>query len=140
VTLFHKPSNPASTRILNILKQTSATAATTATEDQASSHDAHSQAQQAHAGFDLDVVEGPPTADQLRNIIQYVGERNAGRVVPGADGAVDAARRLRMDMSAFRRPLVSACPLSGGRLIFRSWTGTLARSSWATMSPKCWIC
>jgi len=107
VTLFHKPSNPASTRILNILKQTSATANTTATEDQASNHEAHSKAQQAHAPFDLDVVEGPPTSDQLRSIIEYVGERNAGRVVPGAEGAADAARRMRMDMNAFRRPLVS---------------------------------
>lgn len=105
MTLFHKPSNAASTRILNLLKQTSATAATTATEDQASNHDAHSKAQQA--AFDLDVVEGPPTSDQLRNIIEYVGEGNAGRVVPGASGAADAARRMRLDMNAFRRPLVS---------------------------------
>jgi len=106
VTLFHKPSNPASTRILTLLKQTSAAASTTATEDQASNHSDHSRTQHDHAPFDLDVVEGPPTADQLRSIISYVGERNAGSVVPGAQDAADAARKMRQDMNAFRRPLV----------------------------------
>jgi hypothetical protein len=134
VTLFHKPSNPASTRILTLLRQTSATANTTATEDQASDHDAHSNAQIVHAPFDLDVVEGPPTDDQLRNIIQYVGERNADSVVPGAEGAADAARRLRKDMNAFRRPLVSVLPASedyadgsGGGL--ELWQGCRGRQS-----------
>ncbi|KAF1809167.1 hypothetical protein P152DRAFT_476729 [Eremomyces bilateralis CBS 781.70] len=103
VTLFHKPSVSASTRILTQLKQASATSNTTATVDQASSHEAHNQSQ--HAPFDLDVVEEPPTSDQLQNIIEYVGNKNAGKVVTGASDVSDAVRRLEHDAESFQRPV-----------------------------------
>ncbi|KAI8934673.1 hypothetical protein NX059_008364 [Plenodomus lindquistii] len=105
VTLFHKPSSQASTRVLTLLKQTHAQSATTATQDQASSHDAQNKAE--HSDFELDVTEAPPTSDQLKNIMEYLGGADAaGKVISGASNETDALRKLQADGNAFQRPLV----------------------------------
>ncbi|KAH6618804.1 thioredoxin-like protein [Boeremia exigua] len=105
VTLFHKPSSQASLRAHTILKQANAQSVATATEDQASSHDAQNNA--AQSKFELDVTEAPPTADQLKSILEYLGGPSAvGRVVEGAKDETDALRRLKADGSTFQRPLV----------------------------------
>jgi len=105
VTLFHKPSSQASIRAHTILKQANAHSVSTATEDQASSHDAHSKAQRTE--FELDVTEEPPTGDQLKNILEYLGGPSAvGRVIEGAKDETDALRRLKADGNSFQRPLV----------------------------------
>ncbi|KAF2745796.1 DUF1687-domain-containing protein [Sporormia fimetaria CBS 119925] len=104
VTLFHKPSSQPSTRVLTLLKQASATAASHATEDQASSHAAQDKAERTE--FELDVTEAPPTGDQLKNILEYLGGGSAGRVVRGATDTTDALKRLKENGDAFQRPLV----------------------------------
>ena len=43
ITLFHSPSNPASTRVHTLLKQLNATSQAHATEDQASDHGSQSK-------------------------------------------------------------------------------------------------
>jgi arsenate reductase-like glutaredoxin family protein len=90
VTLFHKPSNQASTRILTLLKQ------------------ANAQSDQAErTEFELDITEAPPTADQLKNILDYLGGGSAaGKVISGAENETDAMRRLKADGEAFHRPCV----------------------------------
>ncbi|KAJ4994444.1 redox protein fmp46, mitochondrial [Stagonosporopsis vannaccii] len=105
VTLFHKPSSQASIRAHTILKQANAHSVSTATEDQASSHDTHNKAQRTE--FELDVTEEPPTGDQLKNILEYLGGPSAvGRVIEGAKDETDALRRLKADGNSFQRPLV----------------------------------
>jgi Protein of unknown function (DUF1687) len=56
------------------------------------------------------VTEESPTSDQLRSILEYVGEKNASKVVEGASDEADAQRRFRMDVNALKRPLVSYLP------------------------------
>lgn len=105
VTLFHKPSNAASTRVLTLLKQANAQAAAHATEDQASSHEAQNKLERVE--FELDVTEAPPTGDQLKNIIDYLGGPSAvSKVISGAQDEADAVRRLKADGDSFQRPLV----------------------------------
>lgn len=105
MTLFHKPSSQASLRAHTLLKQANAQSAATATEDQASSHKAQNKAERTE--FELDVTEAPPTADQLKNILEYLGGSSAvGRVVQGAKDETDALRRLKADGDSFQRPLV----------------------------------
>jgi len=105
VTLFHKPSSQASLRILTLLKQTHAQSAATATADQASSHDVPTKAE--HTDFELDVTEAPPTSDQLKNILEYLGGASAAsKVISGASNESDALRRLQADGNTFQRPLV----------------------------------
>ncbi|KAF2737507.1 hypothetical protein EJ04DRAFT_460887 [Polyplosphaeria fusca] len=107
VTLFHKPSSQASTRVLTILKQANAQAVSHATEDQASSHDPQNNAERTE--FELDVTEAPPTSDQLKNIIEYLGGANsgaAGKIVSGASSESDAIRKLKENAESFQRPLV----------------------------------
>ncbi|KAF2629708.1 hypothetical protein BU25DRAFT_272383 [Macroventuria anomochaeta] len=105
VTLFHKPSSQASLRAHTLLKQANAQPVATATEDQASSHNAQNKAERSE--FELDVTEAPPTADQLKNILEYLGGPSAvGRVVQGAKDETDALRRLKADADSFQRPLV----------------------------------
>ena len=105
VTLFHKPSSQASLRAHTILKQANAQSVATATEDQASSH--HGQNKAERIEFDLDVTEAPPTADQLKNILDYLGgPSNVGKVIEGAKDETDAIRRLKADGNSFQRPLI----------------------------------
>ncbi|KAH7392756.1 thioredoxin-like protein [Pyrenochaeta sp. MPI-SDFR-AT-0127] len=105
VTLFHKPSNQASTRVLTLLKQANAQSVSHATEDQASSHDAQNKAERTE--FELDVTEAPPTPDQLKNILEYLGGPSAaGKLISGASDESDALRRLKADGDVFQRPLV----------------------------------
>lgn len=53
-----------------------------------------------------DVVEDPPTNDQLSNILEYLGPAKAGSVVSGASDATDALRKFKDSESAFQRPIV----------------------------------
>ncbi|KAF2036336.1 hypothetical protein EK21DRAFT_96273 [Setomelanomma holmii] len=103
VTLFHKPSNEASTRVLTLLKQANAQSVAHATEDQASSHQAQNKAERTE--FELDVTEAPPTSDQLKSILEYLGG-SVGGIVQGASDESDALRRLKADGNTFQRPLV----------------------------------
>jgi len=104
ITLFHKPSLPASTRVLNILKQVSAHASEGATEDQASNHSHQNKIQRSE--FELNITEEPPTSDQLRTILEYVGARRIKDIVDGARDEVDAMRLLKEDGKRFRRPVI----------------------------------
>ena len=93
------------------LKQISAQAVETATEDQAGDHTAQSNLQRHD--FDLDVTEAPPTGDQLRTLLEYIGEQKAGTLVEGAKDAKDAMAKLKASAAAFRAPVVSkGCKLS----------------------------
>jgi hypothetical protein len=59
--------------------------------------------------FDLDVTEAPPTGDQLKNILEYLGGSSAvSKVIRGAQDESDALRRLSADGNTFERPMVSA--------------------------------
>ena len=108
MTLFHKPSVPASTRVLTLLKQANASSTAHATEDQASHHGTQSKAERTE--FELDVTEAPPTSDQLRSILEYLGGQGSGapgRVIRGARDEADAIRKLKENADGFQRPLVS---------------------------------
>jgi hypothetical protein len=105
VTIFHKPSVPASTRVLTFLKQANANAKESATEDQASNHAPPAQAERHE--FDLDVQEGPPTGDQLKSLLDYIGGHNAGKLIVGARDTSDALAKLKEDAELFQRPVVS---------------------------------
>lgn len=105
ITVFHKPSLSSSTRVVTFLKQHNANAGATATEDQASSHEPQSAAERAD--FNLDIQEGPPTGDQLKSILEYIGGHNAGKIISGARDASDAMAKLKQDAELFKRPLVS---------------------------------
>lgn len=107
VTLFHKPSNQASTRVLALLKQSNAQSVTHATEDPASLPQTQNITDKKD--FELDVTEAPPTGDQLKSILEYLGGAGAaGKVVEGAENESDALRRLKADGNVFQRPVVSA--------------------------------
>ncbi|KAF2404408.1 hypothetical protein EJ06DRAFT_526491 [Trichodelitschia bisporula] len=103
ITLFHKPNNAASTRTLTLLKQWSANSESTATEDQASQHETQSK---TDPQFELDVTEAPPTVDQLKNILEYVGSQNAGSIISGARDTTSALQILKEDSGRFQRPII----------------------------------
>ncbi|MCJ1335711.1 hypothetical protein MMC09_000984 [Bachmanniomyces sp. S44760] len=104
ITLFHKPSIPSSVRVLTQLKQVSAHASETATEDQASDHTEQNKFQRSE--FELNVTEDPPTSDQLRSILEYIGAKKAKDIVEGARDFGDAQKKLEEDGSRFKRPVV----------------------------------
>ena len=104
ITLFHKPSLSASNRVLTLLKQGSAHAQETATEDQATDH-SHQNESVKREPFELDVTESVPTEDQIRSIIEYVGQNKIGQIVEGATSVSDAAKKLAADENAFKRPI-----------------------------------
>ncbi|KAH6716394.1 hypothetical protein BKA61DRAFT_423729, partial [Leptodontidium sp. MPI-SDFR-AT-0119] len=71
ITLFHKASSPASLRVYTLLKQASAIASEYATEDQANNYSHQTLAHREE--FELNITEDPPTAGQLRGILEYIG-------------------------------------------------------------------
>jgi hypothetical protein len=105
ITLFHKPSYAPSTRVLNLLKQSRANAAVSSTIDQAAP--TPPEASKEREDFELDVQEAPPTEDQLKSILEYVGSQNIGDVVKGAMTEGEAMRVFERDKGSFARPLVS---------------------------------
>lgn len=112
ITLFHKPSSQASIRALAKLKQISASASETATEDQASDHTHQNKVQRSE--FELNVTEDPPTSDQLRSILEYVGSDRAKDLVEGSRDTLDAIKRLKEDGKKFKAPVVSSSTLKEG--------------------------
>ncbi|KAH8705576.1 thioredoxin-like protein [Talaromyces proteolyticus] len=110
ITLFHKPSLPTSTRVLNILRTASANAGETATIDQASDHSDHNKLQKELRGeFELDVTEAVPTSDQLNSIIDYLQAKgvNPSAVMEGAKDKADALKKLKeFGDRGFIRPVV----------------------------------
>ena len=97
---------PASLRVLTLLKQVSAQASETATEDQAADHSHQNKLQRTE--FELNITEDPPTGDQMRTILEYMGARHAGRLVEGATDSGDAIKKLGENPKTFRPPVVSA--------------------------------
>ncbi|KAL8859847.1 MAG: hypothetical protein Q9178_003680 [Gyalolechia marmorata] len=106
ITLFHKASSPASVRAQTLLKQISAHASESATEDQATDHSEQNKFQRTE--FELNITEDPPTSDQLRTILEYVGSGGgrAGQIVEGATGEADALKKLKENPDSFQRPVV----------------------------------
>lgn len=113
ITLFHRPSLSSSTRVLTLLKQASAQASATATEDQASDNTNQNKIQRSE--FELNITEEPPTSDQLRSILEYVGGSRAREIVAGARNETDAIKTLAQDPSRFRAPVVRL--LTQGRIL-----------------------
>ncbi|KAH7409325.1 thioredoxin-like protein [Cadophora sp. MPI-SDFR-AT-0126] len=103
ITLFHKASSPASIRVNTLLKQASANASEHATEDQASDHSA--QSKPTRAEFELEVTEEPPTQDQLKSILEYVGAQKASTIIKGARDEADAMRKLKENSENFQTPV-----------------------------------
>lgn len=53
------------------------------------------------------MTEAPPTPDQFKNILEYLGGPSAaGKLISGASDESDALRRLKADGNTFQRPLV----------------------------------
>ena len=88
------------------MKQLSASASAHATEDQASDHSAQTKAQRSD--FELEVTEEPPTEDQLRSILEYLGPNSAGTAIKGATDEADALRKLKANGNSFERPFVGS--------------------------------
>ena len=92
-----------------LLKQASANAAAFATEDQASDHTAQTKPNRPE--FELEVTEEPPTSDQLKSILEYIGIHNAGTVIRGARDEADAIKKLNQSGDNVERPIV--CTILG---------------------------
>jgi arsenate reductase-like glutaredoxin family protein len=112
ISLFHNAKSPASIRVNTLLKQASANASEHATEDQASDHSAQTHPKRQE--FELEVTEEPPTQDQLKSILEYIGAQKASTIIKGARDEADAMRKLKDNAESFQRPVV--CSASTGNL------------------------
>ncbi|KAI1380031.1 DUF1687-domain-containing protein [Hypoxylon crocopeplum] len=106
VTLFQKSGSPASLRAATILKQVSANASETATEDQASDHSHQTHPQRSRQEFELNITEDPPTTDQLKTILEYVGKSKISSIVQGATTENEALKKFRENADNFKRPVI----------------------------------
>lgn len=91
-------------RVNTLLKQASANASEHATEDQASDHTAQTHPRRQE--FELEVTEEPPTQDQLKNILEYVGGQKISTIIKGARDEADAMKKLKENSENFQRPVV----------------------------------
>ncbi|KAI1500013.1 thioredoxin-like protein [Biscogniauxia marginata] len=106
ITLFHKSGSPASVRVATLLNQVSANAAESATEDQASDHTPQTHPKRLRQEFDLNITEDPPTPDQLKTILEYVGENRVGSVIQGASTQKEALKKFKENTSSFKWPVI----------------------------------
>jgi len=91
--------------VANLLKKVSINASeTAATEDQSS--DANSQSRAERQVFELNVTEEPPTADQLKTILEYAGRSRISSIVKGAGTETEAMRKFTQSQDNLQRPLV----------------------------------
>lgn len=81
----------------------SAAAQESATEDQASDH---SHQATVRDPFETEITEAPPTPDQLKNILEYLGGGKAVQLVKGASSQSDALRKLQENGDNFQRPVL----------------------------------
>ncbi|PVH67289.1 hypothetical protein DL98DRAFT_444015, partial [Cadophora sp. DSE1049] len=102
--LFHKASSPASLRVYTLLKKASAIASEHATEDQASDHSHLTLARREE--FELNITEDPPTAEQLKSILEYIGPQRASTIVMGAKNKADAINKLKENTENFQKPVM----------------------------------
>lgn len=56
------------------------------------------------------MTEEPPTEDQLKNILEYVGVGKIGSIVKGAKDEAGALKSFKGSGEAFQRPVVSWIP------------------------------
>ncbi|KAI9787887.1 MAG: hypothetical protein M1816_007373 [Peltula sp. TS41687] len=103
ITLFHKPTSASSNRVLGLLKQVSAATSEGSMGKQSNNNAKYSNIRKEE--FDLNVTEEPPTLDQLRSILEYVGVKKAGELVKGARDESDAMKKLKENADTFQRPV-----------------------------------
>lgn len=103
ITLFHKASSPGSKRVAALLKQVQVEAAE----------------KDLRPEFDLEVTEQPPTLDQVKTILDYVGQPGISSVIKGATSENEALQKFKQSADSFQKPLVCLpCTyINGGMLI-----------------------
>ncbi|KAK4659902.1 hypothetical protein QC762_114430 [Podospora pseudocomata] len=90
ITLFHKASSPGSKRVAALLKQAQVEAAE----------------KDLRPEFDLEVTEQPPTLDQVKTILDYVGQPGISSVIKGATSENEALQKFKQSADSFQKPLV----------------------------------
>lgn len=125
-------------RVVNLIKQASANASETTTSDQTSGNAAQAKVQREE--FELNVTEEPPTADQLRTILEYVGPARIPSIVKGANTEMEALKLFKESADNFQRPVVRLPPagrsLSACADRVRSSTGIVEKPLEETRNPR----
>jgi arsenate reductase-like glutaredoxin family protein len=57
--------------------------------------------------FELEITEEPPTAEQLRTILEHMDKGDISQVVEGSHDQKEALRRFKESKETFLRPVVS---------------------------------
>ncbi|KAH8162069.1 hypothetical protein CIB48_g6173 [Xylaria polymorpha] len=104
VTLFHKAGSPASVRAAAVLKQASTNAAEASTN--AAEAATEEQTKIHRSDFELNITEEPPTEDQLKTILEYVGKSKISSIVQGATSENDALKKFKQSPDSFKRPII----------------------------------
>jgi len=129
-------------RVYTLLKKASAIASEHATEDQASDHSHLTLARREE--FELYITEDPPTAEQLKSILEYIGPQRASTIVMGAKNKADAINKLKENTENFQKPVVcytisqSLQALSNrvADYFYRRWTGRTKRQWLEMIYPR----
>lgn len=93
----------------NILKAASANATAGATIDQASDHTAQTKGHREQ--FELNITEEPPTPDQVKTILEYVGKGGISTIIKGAQNEKEALKKYQENKDNLLRPVVRCQPL-----------------------------
>lgn len=127
-------------RAAAVMNSLSAKAGATSVEDKPS------DSQTALPEFELNITEDPPTQDQLKTILEYVGANKIGSIINGASTEKEALKKFRENSETFQRPVVRyASSLARPPFISRSIVnlprnrlsiGIMARQSLAITSQR----
>ena len=120
-------------RVYTLLKQASAMASEHATEDQASDHSHQTLARREE--FELNITKDPPTSEQFKRILEYIGAQRASTIVKSAKNKADAMKKLKENGENLQKPVVrcttsqslQALSNRDADYFYRRWTGRTER-------------
>jgi hypothetical protein len=69
------------------------------------SHHSH-QTHPHRREFELNITEDPPTPDQLKSMLEYVGAQKASTFIKGAKDEADAMMKLEQNVENLQWPIV----------------------------------
>jgi arsenate reductase-like glutaredoxin family protein len=90
--------------VYSLLKQASAITSEYTTKDQASDYLHQTLARREE--FKLNITKDPPTAEQLKSILEYIGTQRASTIVRGAKNKTDTIKKLKENRENFQKPVI----------------------------------
>ena len=88
--------------------------------------------------FELNITEDPPTPEQLKSILEYIGTQRASTIVKDAKNKADAMKKLKENAETFQKPVVR-CTTSQSLQAQSNWVADYFYRRWTGRTERQWL-